>query len=267
MARRGRRTSARNHCVVDLRAEPALDLARPRRLGELVEAAFSLFWRHRAVFLTVSLIVVAPAVILVDGVWGRALVNGVDAKEPSDAVAASRLLGTFVIPPLVTALHVRIVQGLAQGRTPSVGDAVRAAGARIMPAAGAVALYALVVIGGTLLFVVPGVYVAVAMCFAAQSAVVDEARPAEALRRSRDLVLGHWWWTAGRLIALALISLLVAAVLGSVVGSVAAALGGAVLSVAALVVVEAIALSIGALFGTLLFFDLRARRAGPPRPA
>src|SRR5919202_1773952 len=119
MARRGRRTSARNHCVVDLRAEPALDLARPRRLGELVEAAFSLFWRHRAVFLTVSLIVVAPAVILVDGVWGRALVNGVDAKEPSDAVAASRLLGTFVIPPLVTALHVRIVQGLAQARSRS----------------------------------------------------------------------------------------------------------------------------------------------------
>ena len=59
-----------------------LELDRPRTLGELVALTFELFGRHLATFLTLTLIVVAPAVILVDGVWGGYLADGGNA-EPS----------------------------------------------------------------------------------------------------------------------------------------------------------------------------------------
>jgi hypothetical protein len=61
-------------------------------------------------------------VILVDGGWGGALADGGDA-DPSVAASVSAALGLLVIPPLVTALHVAVVQALARGEEPTVGVA------------------------------------------------------------------------------------------------------------------------------------------------
>ena len=41
--------------------------------------AFALFGAHSGVFFTATLLVVAPVTVLVDGVWGRMLADGVDA--------------------------------------------------------------------------------------------------------------------------------------------------------------------------------------------
>jgi hypothetical protein len=99
-----------------------LDLDRHRTLGELIGQTFELFGRHLATFLTLTLLVVAPVVILVDGGWGGALADGGDA-DPSVAASVSAALGLLVIPPLVTALHVAVVQALARGEEPTVGVA------------------------------------------------------------------------------------------------------------------------------------------------
>jgi hypothetical protein len=87
-----------------------LDLDRPRTLGELVGLTFELFGRHLGTFLSLTLLVVAPVVILVDGVWGGYLADGGNADPSVAASGASLALGTVVIPPLVTALHVVVVQ-------------------------------------------------------------------------------------------------------------------------------------------------------------
>ena len=54
----------------------ALDLDAPRDLRELAAMTLRLFGRHSGLFLSVTLLVVAPVVILLDGVWGRGLVEG-----------------------------------------------------------------------------------------------------------------------------------------------------------------------------------------------
>jgi hypothetical protein len=234
-----------------------LDLSRPRAYGELLQTTFEVFSRHGGVFLTLALVLVTPVTLLVDGVWGRALADGPKAEPPLEAQTVSAGLRVFVILPLVTAANVLIVQGLASGDVPSVGDALRA-GARVFPrVVGAVVVYVAAVLAGFILLIIPGVWMAIRGYFAAQAAVVDAAGPAGALRRSSELVAGNWWRTLGYLVATGLIFGLAGSILIAIVG----ATGSAALYVAALIVVEAAAVSLTAIFATLLFFDLRARRS------
>jgi hypothetical protein len=236
-----------------------LDLDRPRTLGELVAVTFDLFGRHLAVFLSLTLVVVAPIVLVVDGVWGRYLAEGGDVDPPTAAAAASLALGVLVIPPLVTALHVVVVQALARGEEPTVGRALRSASTRLLPAVAAVMVYSLAVAAGLLALVVPGVWLAVRWYFCAQAAVVDGLGPADALRRSAQVVEGRWWRTFGVLLAFGL----VVGAVGAVGGALAHEIQNGALFTTAWILVQTITLSLTAIFGTLLFFDSRARTALP----
>jgi hypothetical protein len=241
-------------------AIPRLDLDRRRSLGELLSTTFELGQRHFAVFLSVSLLVVTPIVLLIDGIWGRTLADGIDADAPPAAMVTSNALNVFIVPAVITALHVALVQGLGRGEEPTVGRALSLLRARLVPALGAVALYSLGVLIGLLALIVPGVYVAIRWFFAPQAAVVDGASPVGALRRSGELVHGRWWLTCGRLVLagflFALVTLVVA-LFAAVAG------GNGVIYTAILVIAQAIGLSLSALFGTLLFFTLRAEKAMP----
>ena len=236
-----------------------LDLESPRTLGELVTLTFDLFGRHLAVFLSLTLAVVAPIVLVVDGVWGRYLAEGGDVDPPTAAAAASLALGVLVIPPLVTALHVVVVQALARGEEPTVGGALRSAATRLIPAVAAVAVYTLVVAAGLVALIVPGVWLAVRFYFCAQAAVVDGLGPADALRRSAQVVQTRWWRTFGYLLAFGL----VVGAFGAVGGALAHEIDNGALFTIAWILIQTLTLSLSAIFGTLLFFDSRARTALP----
>ncbi|MEA2276359.1 MAG: hypothetical protein QOC78_1319 [Solirubrobacteraceae bacterium] len=243
-----------------------LDLDRPRVFGELVSTTFALFWQHLAVFLSLTLMVVAPFVIAVDGVWGGALAHaGKVESTTSAATLASSALAVLIIPPLVTALHVAVVLGLGRGEEPTVADALRRAGPRLLPAVAAVALYTVGVAVGFLLLIVPGVWLLVRWYFAAQAVVVDGLSPPAALRRSAELVKGLWWRTFGVLLGFGLM----AAVLGGLGNAIVSQIHTGWLYVTGEIVVRAVVLSLSAIFGTLLFFDCRARagvRSTPTAP-
>jgi hypothetical protein len=237
-----------------------LDLTRPRTLGELISETFALFGRHSGVFLTATLIVVTPVTLLVEGVWGRALAEGpgADAAPAVSGVAAA--LNALVVLPLVTAVHVIVVQAAARGEGMDVGDALRAAAARLGPAVGTVLIYSLAAFAGTLLLVVPGIWIAIRWYFGVQAVVVDGLPPLRALSRSAELVRGAWWRTFGCVVAMVLLAL----VLASVMTAVVAAFDSPPIYVTGLILAQAVTLSLTATFGTLLFFDLRARRRPEP---
>ena len=232
----------------------SLDLDRHRDLGELLSTTFALFGRHSAVFLTAALIISAPVTLIVDGIWGRALADAADA-DPDPAVTWTSTGLSVIVIPLVTALQVVI----GRGEQPTVGGALRAASGRFPAAVGAVILYAIGVAVGLIALVVPGVWLLVRWAFAAQAAVVDELSPVGALRRSADLVKGRWWRTFGMLVA----SGLLFALIGALITAILTAIDNGAIYVAGLIVVEAFVLSLTGIFGTLLFFDLRARRELP----
>jgi hypothetical protein len=233
-----------------------LDLSRPRSLGELLRTTVALFVRHSGLFMSVTLLVVAPVVVLVDGVWGRMLRDGPGAHAGAGASAVSALLTVFVIPPLVTGLHAVIVRDLGRQVVPGIGVALRELGPRLPAAFGAVALFASGAAIGFLLLIVPGVYLFVRWYFAAQAAVLDGTSPGDSLRASEQLVAGRWWPVFGCLV----VSQLVFATAGALAVLAVRAIHDPALYVAVRTIVQAIGLSLTALFGTLLFFTLRADR-------
>lgn len=233
-----------------------LDLRQPRSRSELLSTAIGLFVRHSGLFLSLSLLVVAPVVILVDGVWGGALSEGADFEPSAAAASVSMLLTLVMVPSLVTALHAVVVRDMSRSTSvPTVGQALREAGPRVPAAVGAVVLYTLSVFVGILLLVVPGIWIAVRWYFAAQAAVLDGVSPSEALERSGALVQDRWWHTFLTLI----VGGLTFGLLGAVGGAAAGGVEDPVLFVALLTIVQAVSLSLSALFGTLLFFTLRTR--------
>lgn len=239
-----------------------IDLRRPRDLGELLGLTFTLWWRHLAVFLTLAFVLIAPTVVLVDGLWAGALFD----PENTDAAAegVSQLLFSVVIPPLITAVHVVAVVEIVAGRQPSIGGSLRSALARTLPLVAAAFLYGVVVVLGVIALIIPGIWLGVACYFAAQHVAYDrEMGAAAAIGASYDLVKGSWWWTFGVLIVVGVVSavvlmpaIIVVAAGTMVIGGVA----GGVLYIGTLIVANTIVYSFGALAGTLLFFDLRARR-------
>ncbi|MEA2287168.1 MAG: hypothetical protein QOJ21_3211 [Solirubrobacteraceae bacterium] len=233
----------------------SLDLTRPRTLGELISETFALFGRHSGVFLTATLIVVTPVTLLVDGIWGRALAEGAGADPAPEVSGVAAALNALVILPLITAMHAIVVQAVARGEDMDVGDALRAAAARLRPAVGTVLIYSLAAFAGTLLFVVPGIWIAIRWYVGVQAAVVEDLPPMKALARSAELVRGSWWRTFGCVVTMVLVAL----VLASVMTAVVAAFDSPPIYVTGLILAQAVTLSLTATFGTLLYFDLRAR--------
>jgi hypothetical protein len=234
-----------------------LDLSRPRTYGELLQATLQVFGAHADVLLTLALILVGPATLLVDGVWGRALADGPAAKPSLVAQGVSAALSVFVILPLVAASVALVVQGLGRGAAPGdLGDVLRAGGRAFPRVLGAVVVYVAGVLAGLVLFVVPGIWLAVRCYFAAQSAALEGLGPAAAMRRSSDLVHGVWWRTFGCLLATGLLFGLT----GSIAIGAFGATGSGAVYVAGATIVESVVVTLTAIFATLLLYDLRARR-------
>lgn len=239
-----------------------IDLDVPRGVGELLDTTFSLFARHAALFMGVTALVVAPVVVLVDGLWGGVLAHGPDATFPPAAYAVGGIL-QFAIPVLVTALHVGIVWALGSNGDLSVRVGLRAGLRRFPVAFVAVLLYTALTLVGFCLFLIPGAWIMVIGWFCAQVAVVECAGPLGAFERSVALVRGHWWWTFGALVLSWLLFALVGEAVRTVLGDL---VDGGVLFIVLLTPVEVAEFSLSALFGTLLYFSLRARQAELAQP-
>ncbi|CAA9530248.1 MAG: hypothetical protein AVDCRST_MAG30-3710 [uncultured Solirubrobacteraceae bacterium] len=247
-----------------------IDLGRPRDLGDLLGLSLGLWFRHLPLFFALAFVVVAPVVLLVDGVWAGTLddveAGTLDDVEAADAPVAAGLVSTLlqltVVPALVTAMHVIAVQDIARGESPSFGRALRSAFAVLVPVGLVVVLYALAVGLGFLALIVPGLWLSVRWYFGAQAAVVDDSRGVGALRRSGELVDGTWWRVAGILFVLGLLGMIVSGVLAALVGVVVGVVGDADAGIAVgNVLLQTLAVSWTAVAGTLLYFDLRARKA------
>jgi hypothetical protein len=237
-----------------------LDLTRPRTYGELLQAMFQVFGRHADVLLTLALVLVAPVTLVVDGIWGRALADGADANPSLTVQGVSAGLSVFLILPLVTASVAVVVRDLGAGTAPrGVGDALRAGVQRFPRVLGAVVLYAIACLAGFVLLVIPGIWIAIRCYFAVQAAALDDLAPAAAMRRSAEVVQGRWWRAFGCLLGTGLLLGLV----GSIATNAFAASGSGALFVAGASIVEAVVVSLTAIFATLLYFDLRTREPTP----
>jgi hypothetical protein len=239
---------------------PSLDLARERGLAEVLATTLDLFTDRFALFLSVTLVVVAPTILLVDGIWGNGLVDGAHSGHLSGGSAvAGSFLTAVVVPPLVTALHAVIVRDLGTSSIPSVGGALREAAPRFPAAIGAILLYSCGTAIGLIFLVIPGIWLAVRWYFAAQATVIDGVTPLQSLAVSSQLIEGRWWRTFGALILTGVIFGGTSDLLRALIGAVH---NGAVYMTLD-ITIQAAFISLTALFGTLLFFSWRASTTHP----
>ena len=247
---------------------PPLDLGRTRSSTQILDTSFSLWWRNRAVFFTLSLIIVAPVAIVSTGV----LRNIGDLSNRSDVTLndVSPLFLVFVLTliqvPLITASFARAVERMGAGETVTVGSALRDGGAVFGMALAAILLGGFFTMLAALALILPGIYLAVRLAFAGQAAAIERAGARNALRTSMLLTKGRFWNVLG-ILALVTFGGFVAA---TAVQAPFDAIGGTP-ALAATAIVESAVNSFTALVLTLVYFDLKVRfglrPAAPVEPA
>jgi hypothetical protein len=141
------------------------------------------------------------------------------------------------------------------GQDPSVEQSYRFGFHRLGSVLLVSILVGLAVIGGLILFIIPGIYIGIRLCVSIEALVVEGRRGTEAMGRSWGLVGGHWWHAFGTVVVGGLLTGIVNAVITSPFG----ATGWFVQAVAA-AVATVVTLPYSALVGVLLYLDLRARK-------
>ncbi|MEX2195890.1 MAG: glycerophosphoryl diester phosphodiesterase membrane domain-containing protein [Thermoleophilaceae bacterium] len=252
---------------------PRVDLSRPRDLGRLISDGFGLYVRHFGVFVTIAAAVVIPVEVIVSGIGLEQISSGF-GDDPTAAETAIPLVVSYLVTvPLITGMTIYALLRAAGGEDPSSRASIAAGLDVFAPVFGAVILAAVGIAAGLFLFIVPGVYLAVRWYFVAQAVVIDGRRGSAALRRSGELVTGEWWRVLGVAIVVNLIVIIPAAVVGLPLSLAAEQADRAVLGLAGSILAQLVTVPYIAIVGTLLFFDLSARKAGrvpspvaPPPP-
>jgi hypothetical protein len=240
----------------------------PRTLGEILSAAFDIYRQNAAQLLEIVAVVVIPLSVIsylvsrvALGVKTRTEILGGQTVK----VAEPRSFWIFVLGALIAAaiaiittaiLEAAILRGASQA---TIGDPVdiRASYRWGLQRFGSVLLVSilvgLAVAVGFLFLVIPGIILLVLFAVSVPAVVVENARGIDAMKRSWNLTIRHFWHV--------LAVILVAAIIAAVIGGVITALAGSsrVLGVIFGAIGQIIVAPFSALVTVLLYLDLRSR--------
>ncbi len=236
----------------------------PRRIGELLRAAFQLYRRHWRTLMAIAAVVVVPLTLLQYGAGHWFRTNGQQLQDSAEvstslwAVAGAWLLAALVgllLYQVLTGAITRNIAAEVAGQDLGLEQSYRFGFARLGPILVVSILVGLATLLGLIMLVIPGIYIGVRLAVSIQALVVEDKRGTEAMRRSWDLVGGHWWHAALTMLVAGLITGVVNAVITAPFGAGAWLVQGIAAAVA-----TTVTLPYGALVGVLLYLDLRARK-------
>lgn len=238
-----------------------LQLRQVRDVGALFRDALAVFGRHAWLFIALSAAVVVPAELIVEGVGLEMFTSGYDNSPTLAEAAVPTIVEFLVVTPIIAAICIYALHTIAEGQRPRAGGVFVAGFEAFTPLFAAVLLAALGIALGLLLLILPGVYLAVRWYFVPQAVVVEGARGPGALARSSSLVDGFWWRTFG-LIVLANVAIAIPGfLLLTPFTAIAESTDRAVWSMVGSAVTTSITTPFVALYSTLLYYDLLARRS------
>jgi hypothetical protein len=235
----------------------------PRRIGELLRAAFQLYQRHWRTLMAIAAVVVVPLTLLQYGAghWfrtnGQQLQDQGAASSSLWAVAGAWLLAALVgllLYQVLTGAITRNIAAEVTGQDLNLEQSYRFGFARLGPILVVSILVGLATLLGLIVLIIPGIYIGVRLAVSTQALVVEDRRGTQAMRRSWELVGGHWWHAAFTMLVAGLITGVVNAVITAPFSAGAWFLQGVAAAVA-----TTVTLPYGALVGVLLYLDLRAR--------
>jgi hypothetical protein len=238
-------------------------LPRPMGIGEILRTALQLYRRHWRTLLTIAAVVVVPLTLLqyllgdMIHAQGETIRNGV-VETASWSVGIAGLLAALVgilMYLVLTGAITRAVAAEVAGEDPGVEQSYRFGFHRLGPVLLVSVLVGLAIVGGLILFIIPGIYIGIRLCVSIEALVIEGRRGTEAMGRSWGLVGGHWWHAFGTVVVGGLLTGIVNAVITAPFGSTGWFVQGVAAAVATVVT-----LPYSALVGVLLYLDLRARK-------
>jgi hypothetical protein len=242
---------------------PRLDLLRPRDISGLFRDAFNSYARNVGSFVAIGAAVVVPVELVVTGVGLGQLKGGYPQTGTTAQLGITVAENYLLIGPLVTAMVVHALLAVADGRHPRPASAITNGLEAFRQIFLAVLIGAVGVAAGFVLFIIPGIWLAVRWYFAPQSVVVDGRRNVAALERSAELVAGSWWRVFG-VIVFATIAVGVPATLIQLpFDAWAKSADSSAISLVGQIVASTLTVPFVALLLTLLYFDLLARHSLP----
>jgi hypothetical protein len=236
----------------------------PRGIGELLRAAFQLYRRYWRTLMAIAALVVVPLTLVQYGIghWvrshGQQLHDQVVVSTSFWAVASASLLAALVgllLYQVLTGAITRTIATEVAGQDLGLEQSYRFGFARLGPILVVSILVGLAILLGLIVFIIPGIYIGVRLAVSIQALVIEGKRGTEAMRRSWDLVGGHWWHAAFTLLFAGLITGVVNAVITAPFSA-----GAWFIQAIAAAVATTVTLPFGALVGVLLYVDLRARK-------
>jgi len=218
---------------------------------------------HAWLFILLSAAVVIPVELIVEGVGLEMLTSSYDESPPLVESAVPTVVGFLVVTPIITAICIYALHSIAEGQRPSAGQVFVAGFEAFTPLFGAVVLAAIGIAVGFLALFIPGVYLAVRWYFVPQAVVVEGARGPGALSRSTQIVRGLWWRSFG-LVLLANIAVAIPGfLLLAPFSAIASSTDDAVWALVGTILATSVTTPFVALYSTLLYYDLLARRTPP----
>jgi hypothetical protein len=268
-------------------AQASAPQLRPLGIGEILDVGLKIYSRNWLTLFKIVVFVVLPAQILVNIIEVSALPSGVSVSggpfEPTASTEpgisdhelttvlvgfSAALLISFLAGRLAQAGCFRAVADAYLGEQVGWRSSLRFALRRLPAVIGLTILSGILVGLGTILCIIPGIYLYVAFSVAVPVLLVEGAGPSRALGRSRELVRGRWWGTCGvAVVGYLLVSIVSLALTGLVVGVAFAnparnTVTGFVLNTLAATVGSMVATPAAAAFVTVLYIDLRVRKEG-----
>ncbi|HEX4104521.1 MAG TPA: hypothetical protein VHZ04_03565 [Candidatus Paceibacterota bacterium] len=170
-------------------------------LGSLLGNA----WKHfKGQFWMFVAIFAAPAVVIS---VGRAfLTAGAAAAGPRSFLA---LGGLIMLVGYIIAIVATIALILALGRKTDFGASYHKGFQLFWPMIWIVILCMLVVGGGSVLLIIPGIFLGVALSVTNFAFVLDDVHGMAALRTSREYTRGYWWALFGRIVLMAVVIIVI----------------------------------------------------------
>jgi hypothetical protein len=237
-----------------------LELRQERDVGALFRDALSVFGRHALLFVALSAAVVIPAALIVEGVGLEMLTGSYDESPPLVQLAIPTAVEFLVVTPIIAAICIYALHQIAAGENPSAGQVFVAGFEAFTPLFAAVALAVAGIVLGFLALIVPGIYLTIRWYFVPQTVVIEGARGPVALSRSRLLVEGFWWRTFGLVVLANLATTIFGLFVTTPFTAIAESTDRAVWALVGSAVTTSIAAPFVAIYSTLLYYDLLARR-------
>ena len=192
----------------------------PLPLSGILDDGFKLFRASWKQLLPVAIV----ASLL--GAVPQLMISGLRQVRPAEipglpTIGAGAVL-TFVVFVLLSVVSYAVVLAgthqAARSETVSIGAALREGVSRSPALLGVMILVVLAVCIGMVLLFIPGLYLMIALYPAFLLPVVERLGPIASLTRSRALVKGAWWRTAGVLTVVGLILIALLLVISFLVG-------------------------------------------------